>query len=91
MMSDYHSYLIASLVSSVKNWHKIKKLKKISFRQDLQTINLDEFKYGGTNITAFRLVDPNNPSVQNAVREWSVLNKSNKKGEDSILVSITIL
>lgn len=39
--------------------------------QDLQTINLDEFRYGGTNITAFRLVDPYSQLVQNTVREWT--------------------
>lgn len=39
---------------------------------DLQTINLDEFKYGGTNITAFRLVDPNNPLVQSTMRDWQM-------------------
>ncbi|XP_049532370.1 glutamate receptor ionotropic, kainate 2 isoform X1 [Anopheles darlingi] len=38
---------------------------------DLHTINLDEFKYGGTNITAFRLVDPENPEVALAIRNWT--------------------
>lgn len=38
---------------------------------DLHTVNLDEFKYGGTNITAFRLVDPDSPSVQQTVRNWT--------------------
>lgn len=32
---------------------------------------MEEFKYGGTNITAFRLVDPDSPLVQEAVHEWS--------------------
>ncbi|KFB52145.1 AGAP000801-PA-like protein [Anopheles sinensis] len=39
---------------------------------DLHTINLDEFKYGGTNITAFRLVDPENPEVAQAIHNWTV-------------------
>ncbi|XP_065092491.1 glutamate receptor ionotropic, kainate 2 isoform X2 [Ochlerotatus camptorhynchus] len=39
---------------------------------DLHTINLDEFKYGGTNITAFRLVDPENPEVSQAIRNWTL-------------------
>jgi ionotropic kainate glutamate receptor 2 len=38
---------------------------------DLHTVDLDEFKYGGTNITAFRLVDPNNPDVQQTVQNWT--------------------
>jgi hypothetical protein len=31
-------------------------------------VNLEDFRYGGTNITAFRLVDPNNHLVQEVVR-----------------------
>lgn len=57
---------------------------------DLQTIKLDEFKYGGTNITAFRLVDPYSPLVENTVRDWSMSDKkpiSNKKSDDLIYVS----
>ncbi|XP_031625101.1 glutamate receptor ionotropic, kainate 2 [Contarinia nasturtii] len=47
---------------------------------DLQTIDLDEFKYSGTNITAFRLVDPDNYNVRKTVAEWSQLElRSDKK------------
>lgn len=38
---------------------------------DLHTVDLDEFKYGGTNITAFRLVDPDKPELLQVVKEWS--------------------
>ena len=31
---------------------------------DLHLADLDQFKYSGTNITAFRLVDPFKPKVQ---------------------------
>ncbi|XP_066999463.2 glutamate receptor ionotropic, kainate 2 isoform X3 [Anabrus simplex] len=37
---------------------------------DLHSVDLEEFKYGGTNITAFRLVDPEKPEVQKVVRDW---------------------
>ncbi|XP_071450570.1 glutamate receptor ionotropic, kainate 2 isoform X3 [Hetaerina americana] len=37
---------------------------------DLHTVDLEEFKYGGTNITAFRLVDPEKAEVQKVVRDW---------------------
>ena len=30
---------------------------------DLHLVDLDDFKWGGTNITAFRLVDPAHPEV----------------------------
>lgn len=72
MMSDYHSYLITSLVNTVKiEDSNISYKYNISFAQDLQTLDLEQFKYSGTNITAFRLVDPDNPMVRNAVTEWS--------------------
>ena len=31
---------------------------------DLHLVDMEEFKYGGTNITALRLVDPYRPAVQ---------------------------
>ena len=34
-----------------------------SFMQDLHMVELEDFKYGGTNITALRLVDPANEKV----------------------------
>ena len=33
-------------------------------------VNLEEFKYGGTNITAFRLLDPERPEVKQVVEDW---------------------
>ena len=33
-------------------------------------VELEDFKYGGTNITAFRLVNPSDEKVQKVVREW---------------------
>lgn len=32
---------------------------------------MEEFRYGGTNITAFRLVDPDNDFVRDIVSEWT--------------------
>nr|QZH55026.1 ionotropic glutamate receptor 4 [Achelura yunnanensis] len=37
---------------------------------DLHSVDLEEFKYGGTNITALRLLDPERPDVQRVVRDW---------------------
>merc|ERR1719481_2174305 len=34
---------------------------------DAHTVNLDDFKYGGTNFTAFRMVDVDKPEVQNVI------------------------
>ncbi|XP_036138978.1 glutamate receptor ionotropic, kainate 2 isoform X3 [Monomorium pharaonis] len=37
---------------------------------DLHTVDLEEFKHGGTNITAFRLVDPEKPEIQKVIQDW---------------------
>ena len=33
-------------------------------------VNLDDFKYGGTNVTAFRLLDPERDEVKQVVQDW---------------------
>lgn len=33
-------------------------------------VNLEEFKYGGTNITAFRLLDPEREELKQVVQDW---------------------
>ncbi|XP_059485780.1 glutamate receptor ionotropic, kainate 2 isoform X1 [Neocloeon triangulifer] len=38
---------------------------------DLHTVDLEEFKYGGTNITAFRLVDPERADVIKVMKDWA--------------------
>lgn len=38
--------------------------------QDLHSVDLEEFKHGGTNITAFRLVDPEKQDIQKVVQDW---------------------
>lgn len=46
---------------------------------------MEEFKYGGTNITAFRLVDPDNSLVSRTVSEWSQSElKSDKKPNERV-------
>ena len=37
-------------------------------------MDLSAFKYGGGNITGFRLVDPMNQKVRDTQREWNNLN-----------------
>lgn len=36
----------------------------------MHTVDLEEFKHGGTNITAFRLVDPEKPEIQKVIQDW---------------------
>ncbi|PBC34948.1 Glutamate receptor, ionotropic kainate [Apis cerana cerana] len=38
--------------------------------EDLHSVDLEEFKHGGTNITAFRLVDPEKQDIQKVVQDW---------------------
>lgn len=88
MMSDYHSYLITSLVCVFFTFKFCVfpiLYFKLHFQQDLQTIDLDEFKYSGTNITAFRLVDPENSLVHKTVSEWSQSElRSDKKPNERV-------
>ena len=35
---------------------------------DLHMVNLEEFKYGGTNLTAFRLLNPEREEVRQVVQ-----------------------
>ena len=37
---------------------------------DLHMVDMEEFKYGGTNVTAFRLLDPEREEVRGVVRGW---------------------
>lgn len=39
---------------------------------DLHMVELEDFKYGGTNVTAFRLVNPELDVVRNAVKDWVI-------------------
>ena len=33
-------------------------------------VELEDFKYGGTNISALRMVDPSDDSVREVVQDW---------------------
>ena len=36
----------------------------------MDLLDLDDFRYGGTNVTAFRLVNPRSPLVAEILRDW---------------------
>lgn len=38
---------------------------------DLQTVDLEDFQYGGTNISAFTLIDNSTPDYNEIIKEWS--------------------
>ena len=38
-------------------------------------VDLEEFKYAGTNLTAFRMVDPENEEVRETLRTWNLKNR----------------
>lgn len=46
---------------------------------DLHTVNLEPFKYGGTNITAFRLIDPDSAIVRETVKNWTLYDAKNNR------------
>ena len=53
-------------------------------------MDLEDFKYGGTNITAFRLVDPQNNEVQAVVKSWTKGEKHFPSGTDSSIPYIKV-
>ena len=56
-----------SLILSILSRKSLKAepdLSKQLSNQDLHMVEMEDFKYGGTNITAFRLVDPGSELVQ---------------------------
>ena len=40
---------------------------KLNIIKDLHMVEMEDFKYGGTNITAFRLVNPSSELVQGVI------------------------
>ena len=52
---------------------------------DLNTVNLEPFQYGGTNITAFRLVNPDNPLVRQTVKNWTAIDAKMNGGKKANL------
>ncbi|EEB18532.1 glutamate receptor, ionotropic kainate 2 precursor, putative [Pediculus humanus corporis] len=62
----YHVLKQAQQIGMMSDYHSY-----LVTSLDLHTIELDEFKYGGTNITAFRLVDPERPELQKVVNDWA--------------------
>ena len=46
----------------------------------MDELDLDDFRYGGVNMTGFRLVDPEDEKVQMVQREWSRLNPNYWRG-----------
>ena len=55
-------------------------------------VDLENYKYGGANITAFRLVDPTNPKVVAVNEDWVFEELNNREsplqGQRQIPVSI---
>jgi hypothetical protein len=41
--------------------------------KDLHTIDLEDFKFGKTKITSFRLVDSSSPELQSLLADWALL------------------
>lgn len=59
-------------------------MDKIFIFQDLDTLDLEDFKYNSVNITAFRIVDVEHPKVKEALEVmekfqpigYAILNRS---------------
>ena len=67
------------------------KEKNIILLQAMDELTLDAFKYGGVNITGFRLVSPESKEVQGALRDWSRLNPNYWKGAGTSKLQVRTL
>jgi hypothetical protein len=54
--------------------------------QDMHTLNLEPYQYGGTNITGIRVVDPNDSEVKLAVQEMNDISRNLTITPDSLKV-----
>ncbi len=81
MMTAYHNYLITSLVNCEKKEPKVSYYYYPSM-QDLHMVDLEEFKYGGTNVTAFRLLDPERPELKQVLGDWRFYGSSSRKQQE---------
>lgn len=61
---------------------------KLSYLQDLQTIDLEPFMYAGTNITGIRFFDPESQEIQDMVKFW---NKKEKERDAKEIAAETLL
>lgn len=57
-------------------------------QKDIETFDLEDFKYNNVNITAFRLVDIQNPSVADVVEQ---MKKFQPNGQSNSDVGLKIL
>ncbi|KAL1131752.1 hypothetical protein AAG570_011365, partial [Ranatra chinensis] len=57
---------------------------------DFQTMDLEPFKWGGTNITGVRLVDPDNPKVKTAIDQWQTHVDEENKNHSLYQVNIYV-
>lgn len=65
-----------------------KKYFPLLFPKDIETFDLEDFKYNNVNITAFRLVDIQNPSVADVVEQ---MKKFQPNGQSISEVGLQIL
>ncbi|XP_069184022.1 glutamate receptor ionotropic, kainate 2 isoform X2 [Procambarus clarkii] len=55
---------------------------------DLHLVNLEDFKYGGSNVTAVRLIDPEREEVKNVMEDWQAgrVMYTNKLHDDDLIM-----
>jgi len=60
---------------------------RVVYLQSIDELDISSFRYGGVNITGFRLIDSDDVIVQAALRDWKKLDPAiwNGAGPDSKL------
>ncbi|XP_069950782.1 glutamate receptor ionotropic, kainate 2-like isoform X2 [Cherax quadricarinatus] len=58
---------------------------------DLHLVNLEDFKYGGSNVTALRLIDPEREEVRHLMEDWQagrIMYTSKIQDDDDLIMKL---
>ena len=69
--------LVSSLSLSISSFLLASENMYFLLFQDMSTLDLDEFRFKGANITSMRLIDPSNPDVMSIMAEWGIMETNN--------------
>lgn len=77
---DCHSSKVKSVLHEALKVNMLSEYYHFHFTTlDLGLVDLEDYKYGGANITAMRLIDPARPEVLDVMSEWSITESNNGK------------
>lgn len=91
LITSTYSFFVTSLVSATRITSFDINLDS-SLKQDLHTVDLEDYKYSGTNITGLRLVDINKIKGANLTKGYSTVSRNYNPAytnTDGVSISVT--